>query len=140
MKTERKYRTLAGEEDQASPGPDVYDVSNIFAKILRGEAPCDKVYEDDLVLAFKDANPVAPTHILVVPKGAYVSYADFSENASDEEVIAFFRTVGKLAKENNLTQPGFRVLANHGANAGQTVPHFHVHLFGGRPLGGLVAS
>ncbi|MDJ0943355.1 MAG: histidine triad nucleotide-binding protein [Kiloniellales bacterium] len=115
-----------------------YDESNIFAKIIRGEIPCDKVYEDDHVLAFRDINPQTPTHILVVPKGAYVSFADFSQNAGPEEIAAFVRATGKIAGEAGLDGPGYRILANHGADAHQEVPHFHLHLFGGKDLGRMI--
>ncbi len=115
-----------------------YDDSNIFAKIIRGEIPCDKVYEDDHVLAFRDINPQTPTHILVVPKGAYVSFADFSQKASPDEIAAFVRATGKVASEAGLDDPGYRILANHGADAHQEVPHFHLHLFGGKDLGRMI--
>ncbi|MDJ0970969.1 MAG: histidine triad nucleotide-binding protein [Kiloniellales bacterium] len=115
-----------------------YDDSNIFAKIIRGEIPCDKVYEDDHVLAFRDINPQTPTHILVVPKGAYVSFADFSQKASPDEIAAFVRATGKIASEAGLDDPGYRILANHGADAHQEVPHFHLHLFGGKDLGRMI--
>ena len=115
-----------------------YDDSNIFAKIIRGEIPCDKVYEDDHVLAFRDINPQTPTHILVVPKGAYVSFADFSQKASPEEIAAFVRATGKIASDAGLDDPGYRILANHGADAHQEVPHFHLHLFGGKDLGRMI--
>lgn len=116
-----------------------YDDSNIFAKILRGEIPCGKVYEDDHNLAFKDINPVAPFHVLVVPKGKYVSWDDFSERAGDEEIASFVRAVGAVAREAGLVGDGYRLLANIGANAGQEVPHLHVHIFGERPLGPMLA-
>jgi histidine triad (HIT) family protein len=112
-----------------------YDDSNIFAKILRGEIPCRKVYEDAWALAFQDINPQAPTHVLVLPKGKYCSFADFSASASDEEIAGFVRAVGKVAKDLGLEAPGYRLLFNMGAHGGQEVPHLHVHLFGGRPLG-----
>ena len=115
-----------------------YDDTNIFAKIIRGEIPCDKVYEDDHVLAFRDLNPQTPTHILVVPKGAYVSFADFSQKASAEEIAAFVRATGRVASEAGLDAPGYRILANHGADAHQEVPHFHLHLFGGKDLGRMI--
>ncbi|MEO7563732.1 MAG: histidine triad nucleotide-binding protein [Sphingomicrobium sp.] len=117
--------------DVATP----YDDSNIFARILRGEVPCRKRFEDDHVLAFDDINPLAPNHILVIPKGRYVSWDDFSANASDEEIAAFVRAVGRIAREAGLASPGYRLLANVGRDGGQEVPHLHVHLFGGRPLG-----
>lgn len=112
-----------------------YDSQNIFAKILRGEIPNRTVYEDEWALAFHDINPQAPVHILVIPKGAYVSWDDFSAHASDAEISGFVRAVGKVARDNDLVQPGYRLLANAGLDAHQEVPHLHVHLFGGRPLG-----
>ena len=112
-----------------------YDDQNIFAKILRGEIPNKTVYEDEHALAFHDINPQAPTHILVIPKGEYVSYDDFSQNASEAELAAFARAVGRIAREQGIAEAGYRILANSGADAHQEVPHFHVHLFGGRPLG-----
>ena len=116
-----------------------YDDSNIFAKILRGELPCKKVYEDEWALAFHDVNPLAPVHILVIPKGPYVSWDDFSAKASEEEIAGFVRAVGRVARDNDLVAPGYRLLANAGLNSGQEVPHLHVHLFGGRPLGPMLA-
>ena len=112
-----------------------YDPENIFAKILRGEIPCNKVFEDVHALAFHDINPQAPTHVLVIPKGAYVSNEDFTANASDAEIAGFMRAVGQVARELSLAEPGYRILANHGTDSGQEVPHFHVHIFGGRALG-----
>jgi histidine triad (HIT) family protein len=116
-----------------------YDDQNIFAKILRGEIPCDKVYEDAHALAFRDINPQTPTHVLVIPRGAYVSNDDFTANASDEEITGFFRAVGTVARELGLAEPGYRILANHGEDGGQEVPHFHVHILGGRRVGPMVA-
>jgi histidine triad (HIT) family protein len=116
-----------------------YDESNIFARILRGEIPCSKVYEDEHALAFNDINPQAPTHILVIPKGPYVSWDDFSERASEAEIAGFVRAVGTIAREAGLVQPGYRLLANTGLNSHQEVPHLHVHIFGGRPLGPMLA-
>jgi histidine triad (HIT) family protein len=115
-----------------------YDPDNIFAKILRGEIPCDKVFENDHALAFRDIAPQAPTHILVIPKGSYVSMDDFSARASDKEIGAFVRAVGEVARDAGLVDPGYRILANHGSDAHQEVPHFHIHLFGGRDLGGMI--
>ena len=112
-----------------------YDDTNIFARILRGELPCRKVYEDEHVLAFHDINPLSPTHILVIPKGAYVSWDDFSAKASDEEMAALVRAVGNIAREAGLVADGYRLLANTGREAGQEVPHLHVHIFAGRRLG-----
>jgi histidine triad (HIT) family protein len=116
-----------------------YDDSNIFARILRGEIPSKKVYEDEHVLAFQDINPLSPTHILVIPKGPYVSWDDFSEKASDEELAAFVRAVGRIARDEGLVAYGYRLLANVGLNSGQEVPHLHMHIFGGRPLGPMLA-
>lgn len=115
-----------------------YDDSNIFAKILRGEIPCTKVYEDDHALAFNDINPQAPTHILVIPKGAYVSWDDFSARGSDAEIAGFVRAVGKVARDAGLVAPGYRLLANAGTHSLQEVPHLHLHILAGRPLGPLV--
>jgi histidine triad (HIT) family protein len=116
-----------------------YDDGNIFARILRGELPSKKVYEDEHVLAFHDINPLAPTHILVIPKGPYVSWDDFSEKASDAEIAAFVRASGRIAREAGLVESGYRVLANTGPNSGQEVPHLHLHIFAGRPLGPMLA-
>jgi diadenosine tetraphosphate (Ap4A) HIT family hydrolase len=116
-----------------------YDETNIFARILRGEIPSRRVYEDEHALAFHDINPAAPVHILVIPKGPYVSWDDFSERGSAEEIAGFVRAVGKVARDQGLVEPGYRLLANVGMNSGQEVPHLHVHLFGGRPLGPMLA-
>ena len=116
-----------------------YDDGNIFARILRGEIPNKTVYEDEHVLAFDDINPLAPDHVLVIPKGAYVSWDDFSARASDAEIGAFVRAVGRIAREAGLVEPGYRLLANVGPDAGQEVAHLHVHIFGGRPLGPMLA-
>ena len=116
-----------------------YDDGNVFAKILRGEIPCRKVYEDAHALAFHDINPQAPLHILVIPKGAYVSWDDFSARASEGEIAGFVRAVGTVARDAGLVEPGYRLLANVGGHGGQEVPHLHVHLFGGRPLGPMLA-
>ena len=116
-----------------------YDDSNIFARILRGEIPCRKVHEDEHALAFHDIHPQAPVHILVIPKGAYVSWDDFSERGSAEEIAGFVRAVGRIAREAGLVAAGYRLLANVGANSGQEVPHLHVHIFGGRPLGPMLS-
>lgn len=117
-----------------------YDDENIFAKILRGEIPCNKVFENDHALAFEDINPQAPVHVLVIPKGAYVSNDDFTENASEAEVAGFFRAVGHVARELGVAEPGYRLIANTGAHGGQEVPHFHVHICAGRPLGRMIAQ
>ena len=117
-----------------------YDESNIFARILRGEIPARKVYEDEFAFAFHDIQPRAPVHILVIPKGPYVSWDDFSARASDAEIAGFVRAVGQVARDNDLVAPGYRLLANTGGHGGQEVPHMHVHLFAGRPLGPMLAG
>jgi len=117
-----------------------YDPSNIFARILRGEIPCRKVLENDTALAFHDIAPQAPTHVLVIPKGPYVSFADFAATASDAELAGFTRLVGEVARHLGLEDAGYRALTNMGTNAGQEVPHFHVHVFGGAPLGPMIAQ
>jgi histidine triad (HIT) family protein len=116
-----------------------YDESNVFARILRGEIPAKTVYEDEFALAFHDVNPQAPVHILVIPKGPYVSWDDFSERGSPEEIAGFVRAAGRVAREAGLVEPGYRLLANVGGHSGQEVPHLHVHLFGGRALGPMLA-
>ena len=112
-----------------------YDRSNVFARILRGEIPCQRVYEDDFALAFRDINPLAPVHVLVIPKGEYVAMDDFSATASPETIAGFFRAVGETARILGLSADGYRFLANNGRHGHQEVPHFHVHIFGGAPLG-----
>ena len=112
-----------------------YDANNIFARILRGEIPCRKVYEDEHALAFHDIAPRAPVHVLVIPKTAHVSLADFAANAPPETIAGFFRAVATVAKNLDLEEPGYRILSNMGAHAHQEVPHLHVHIFAGRPLG-----
>lgn len=122
----------------------VYDPNNIFARILRGEIPCKKVHEDEHVLAFHDIHPQAPIHILIIPKGPYVSFDDFAREARPEEIVAFTRAVGMIAGQYGLTPGegvgGYRILANTGWDGGQEVPHFHVHLFGGRQLGRMISK
>jgi histidine triad (HIT) family protein len=117
-----------------------YDPENIFAKILRGEIPCNKVYEDDYALSFHDINPQAPIHVLVIPKGAYVSMDDFSAKASDAEMVGFIKAVGNTARELGLSDPGYRILANHGPDSHQEVPHLHIHIFGGRKMGAMLPA
>ena len=116
-----------------------YDDTNIFARVLRGEIPCRKAYEDRWALALHDINPQAPVHVLVIPKGKYVSFADFSAEASTDEIAGFTRAVGKVAKDLGLEAQGYRLLANMGEHSGQEVGHFHVHLFAGRPLGRMLS-
>lgn len=116
-----------------------YDESNIFARILRGEVPCRRVHETEHALAFHDINPQAPVHVLVIPKGPYVSLADFTANAPAELVEGFFRAVGETARRLGLEAQGYRILANAGPHSHQEVPHLHVHIFGGAPLGPMLA-
>lgn len=116
-----------------------YDPANIFARILRREIPCDRVFEDEHALAFRDIAPQAPTHILVIPKGAYVSWDDFSARGSDAEIAGYVRAVGQVARAAGLVEPGYRLLANTGPHGGQIVPHLHIHLFGGAALGPMLA-
>ncbi|WP_119302450.1 histidine triad nucleotide-binding protein [Dongia deserti] len=115
-----------------------YDSNNVFAKILRGEIPCNKIYEDEHVLAFKDIRPQAKVHALVIPKGAYLSAQDFGENASVEEIAAMQRTISKLARELGVAETGYRLIANSGAHGHQEVAHYHVHILGGQPMGKMV--
>jgi histidine triad (HIT) family protein len=115
-----------------------YDPNNIFAKILRGEIPCQKVFEDEHVLAFPDIAPKAPVHILVIPKGAYTDMDDFTARASPKEIAALFRALGQIARDKGVDKTGYRVISNCGANGGQEVPHLHLHLLGGRALGRMV--
>lgn len=115
-----------------------YDANNIFARILRGEIPCQKVFEDEYVLAFNDISPKKPVHILVIPKGAYVSHDDFAAKATDVEIAAFTRAVGQIARAAGVAESGYRLIANAGANGGQEVPHYHVHILGGADVGPMV--
>jgi histidine triad (HIT) family protein len=115
-----------------------YDDSNIFARILRGEVPNKTVYENEWALAFHDINPQAPIHILVIPKGRYVSWDDFTSQATDLEIAGFIRAVGHVAREQGLPAPGYRLLANVGQNGHQEVPHLHIHIFGGRQMGMMI--
>ena len=116
-----------------------YDDKNIFARILRGEIPCQKIFEDNHVLAFNDIQPKAPVHILVIPKGRYVDLSDFGAHAPSAEITAFWRAVAKIAADQGLPAAGFRTIANTGLHGGQEVPHFHVHLLGGAALGPMLA-
>ncbi|HVJ41169.1 MAG TPA: HIT domain-containing protein [Dongiaceae bacterium] len=112
-----------------------YDSNNVFAKILRGELPCIKIYEDEHVLAFETIKPLAKVHALVIPKGAYVSSQDFGEKASDAEIGAFMRAVSKVAMDLGLVETGYRVISNSGPHSHQEIPHYHVHILGGQPMG-----
>jgi diadenosine tetraphosphate (Ap4A) HIT family hydrolase len=115
-----------------------YDDTNIFARVPRGEIPCDKVYEDDFALAFRDINPQTPTHVLVIPKGAYVSFDDFTATASTAEITGFLRAAGEIARQLGVAESGYRILANTGRDGRQEVPHFHLHLFAGQDLGRMI--
>ncbi|MET0245112.1 MAG: histidine triad nucleotide-binding protein [Sphingomonas sp.] len=115
-----------------------YDPDNIFARILRDEIPSKRVYEDEFAIAFHDINPQAPQHILVIPRGAYVSWDDFSARGSDAEIAGFVRAVGAVARQAGMVEPGYRLLANVGVDGGQEVPHLHVHVFAGRRLGAML--
>ena len=121
-----------------------YDTNNIFAKILRKEIPCDKIYENDYVLAFKDINPQAKIHVLVIPKGAYVNMDDFSRNAKNDEIIALIKALGEVTKIIGLSSysegKGYRYIGNNGPDGGQEVPHLHFHIIGGEPLGRMVSK
>jgi histidine triad (HIT) family protein len=124
----------------AVAGTGTYDPQNVFARILRGELPCKRLYEDEFALAFADIHPRAPVHVLIIPKSNYISLADFTAGASAEEIGGFFKAVGAVAKQLGLEPQGYRVLANMGLHGHQEVPHFHVHLFGGRPLGPMLVE
>lgn len=117
-----------------------YDDGNVFARILRGEIPARKLYEDEHALAFHDINPQAPLHVLVIPKGPYRSMADFSASAPDDLVLGFWRAVGKVARQLGIEESGYRLLANAGPDSHQEVPHLHVHIFAGKPLGPMLAG
>jgi histidine triad (HIT) family protein len=117
-----------------------YDDNNIFARILRGEIPCDKVHENDHALAFRDISPQAPSHILVIPKGKYVSMDDFSARASDAELAGLLRAVGQVARDAGIAESGYRLLVNNGEHGHQEVPHLHFHVVGGRPLGRMLSQ
>lgn len=114
----------------------MYNENNIFAKMIKGEVPVNKIYEDEWAIAFHDINPQAPVHVLVIPKGGYESFADFSAKATDDEIVGYIRAIGKVSKQLGLEENGgFRLLMNAGANAGQEVMHLHTHIFGGKFLG-----
>ena len=119
-----------------------YDDNNIFAKILRKEIPCSKIYEDKFVLSFHDINPQKRIHALVIPKGKYVDLDDFSQNASAEEMVGLLKGINTVAKKLNIsvdTGKGYRALANISEDGGQEVPHLHFHLFGGEKIGKMVS-
>lgn len=117
-----------------------YDKGNIFAKIIRGEIPSNKVFEDDHVLAFHDISRAAPVHVLVIPKGEYVNFGDFVSKAGAERVEDFFKKVAQVASSLGLDASGYRLISNIGSDASQSVPHFHVHILGKKKLGGLVVG
>jgi diadenosine tetraphosphate (Ap4A) HIT family hydrolase len=117
-----------------------YDPTNIFAKILRGEIPCKKVYEDEFSLAFYDINPLAPTHVLVIPKGPYCDQDAFSSQASEQEIVGLIRAIGKVAELTGLSNEGYRLISNCGVNGGQEVPHYHIHLLGGGKIGRMICG
>ena len=123
----------------AVSGRGPYDDNNIFARILRNEIPSKRVYEDEWAVAFHDINPQAPVHVLVIPRGKWVSMSDFAANASDAELAGFFRAVAEVAKQLQLEEPGYRILSKMGSHSGQEVPHLHVHIFGGGPLGPMIS-
>src|SRR3984957_961813 len=131
----RRRSNLTQIASPADGGPMPYDRSNVFARILRGELPCAKAYEDEHVLAFRDIEPQAPSHVVLIPKGEYIAADDFSAQASDAELAAFMRAIAKIAAAEGTAEGGFRIVANSGKAAHQAVPHFHLHLFGGRDLG-----
>jgi diadenosine tetraphosphate (Ap4A) HIT family hydrolase len=117
-----------------------YDTNNIFARILRGEIPSRRVFENEYAVAFHDIAPQAPIHVLVIPRGPYISLADFTTKAGEAEITGFFRAVGEVARQLQLEAPGYRILSNMGEDSGQEVPHFHVHVFGGRKLGTMLVT
>ena len=117
---------------------ETYDDTNIFARILRGEIPSERVYEDEHAIAFHDIAPKAPVHVLVIPRGAYTTLSDFVARATDAEIAGFFRAVGTVARQVGVEQDGYRILSNAGVHGGQEVPHLHVHLFGGKQLGTMI--
>lgn len=117
-----------------------YDPSNIFARILGGEIPAKFLYEDDHTVAFADIAPQAPVHVLIIPRGAYVSFADFSARASGDEIVSFTRAIGAIARQLGIEDSGYRLISNVGPDSGQEVPHFHVHLLGGQKIGPLISK
>ena len=112
----------------------VYDENNVFAKMLKGDIPVNKIYEDDYAIAFADIHPKAPTHLLVIPKGAYTDFSDFTANAPADEITGFFKAVGKVAENQGLVENGYRLVMNTGRDGGQEVPHLHVHILAGKKL------
>ncbi|HEU0118383.1 MAG TPA: histidine triad nucleotide-binding protein [Alphaproteobacteria bacterium] len=117
-----------------------YDNNNIFAKILRGEIPCKKVYEDDFALAFNDINPKAPVHVLVIPKGPYTTFDDFAKHAGADEIAGFAKAINEVVQSTGVDDTGYRLISNSGVNAHQEVPHYHVHVLGGKTLGPMLSG
>lgn len=117
-----------------------YDTNNIFAKIIRKELPCSLVYEDENIIAFNDIEPAAPVHILVLPKGEYISFDDFMINAGAKIIADYFMAIQKISTQVGANEKGYRIISNHGEDASQTVPHFHTHILAGKPLGGLLVD
>jgi histidine triad (HIT) family protein len=118
----------------------MYDKNNVFAKIIRGEIPANKIYEDEFLLAFHDISKATPIHVLVIPKGEYINFSDFVSNAKSEEISHFFKKVSEVAKTVGAVESGFRLIANSGINAHQTVPHFHIHILAGKKMGPLISG
>jgi len=118
----------------------MYDQNNIFARILRNEIPCSKVYEDDYAFAFNDIEPAAPVHVLVLPKGDYISFDDFAKRAEPADIAGFFTAIQKIAQQLGVDKTGYRLITNHGEDASQSVPHFHVHILAGCALGKLLGE
>ena len=116
-----------------------YDKSNIFAKILKGEIPCKKVYENDHVLAFHDANPQKKVHVLVIPKGEYIDLDHFNSEASDKEIVELYKAITRVSKLLGAKDKGYRTLTNIGSDGGQEVPHLHFHIFAGEKIGKMVS-
>ena len=115
-----------------------YDENNIFARILRSEIPCNKILENDFALAFSDINPQAPIHILIIPKNSYINFYDFTKNDQIKEVELFWKLVNDVIKQENIDNKGFRIITNSGSDGNQDVPHFHVHLLGGKNMGRMI--
>jgi len=138
--TNARYLWISWELSMAVTGKEPYDDNNIFARILRAEIPCNKVYEDEFALAFHDIRPQAPVHVQVIPKGKYISFADFGAKASPAEITGFFRAVALVAKQLGIEETGYRGITNMGPDSLQEVPHFHFHLLGGRKMGLMLGS
>ena len=118
----------------------IYDKNNIFAKIIRGEIPAKKIYEDDDVLAFYDISKASPIHVLVIPKGEFIDFIDFVTKENPQKVANFFQKVAQISQDLNIVNAGFRLITNNGSDAHQTVKHFHVHILAGKKLGPLISA